>query len=78
MVLGLQESLTSSLVLFDSLELAMNQSQADLSYFGLVVEDCKSLLAILTNCCIRFVKRSANQAAHCLARVMIFLSNYVE
>lgn len=39
------------------------------SVFGLLIEDCKRLLAELPNVCLHFVKRSANRVAHLLARI---------
>ncbi|KAM6545503.1 hypothetical protein CsatB_026239 [Cannabis sativa] len=38
------------------------------SAFGLLVRDCKKLISELGNISIKFVKRSANKAAHYLAR----------
>ncbi|XP_030477880.1 uncharacterized protein LOC115694918 [Cannabis sativa] len=45
------------------------QSRIDMpSMFGIVVKDCKVLLSSLFNVTISHVKRSANKAAHYLAR----------
>uniref|UniRef100_A0A803QEG5 Reverse transcriptase n=1 Tax=Cannabis sativa TaxID=3483 RepID=A0A803QEG5_CANSA len=41
------------------------------STFGLIVKDCKSLLASLTNVSISFVKRSTNLVAHNFAKAAI-------
>ncbi|XP_060960630.1 uncharacterized protein LOC133031205 [Cannabis sativa] len=38
------------------------------SGFGLIVKDCKSLLDSMNNVSLRFVKRSANRAAHVMTR----------
>lgn len=38
------------------------------SYFGAVIEDCRRLMANTSNIVLRFIKRSANKAAHSLAR----------
>ncbi|KAM6582269.1 hypothetical protein CsatB_009271 [Cannabis sativa] len=45
------------------------------SQFGLIVQDCRLLLSELQNVFISFVKRSANRAAHCLARQSCFMSD---
>ncbi|KAM6589517.1 hypothetical protein CsatA_012122 [Cannabis sativa] len=52
------------------------QSQIDMpSMFGIVVKDCKVLLSSLFNVTISHVKRSANKAAHCLARGSCYWSD---
>ncbi|KAM6557685.1 hypothetical protein CsatB_004704 [Cannabis sativa] len=38
------------------------------SLFGAIVQECRSFLSLLSNVSICHVKRSANKAAHCLAR----------
>uniref|UniRef100_A0A803QCI5 RNase H type-1 domain-containing protein n=1 Tax=Cannabis sativa TaxID=3483 RepID=A0A803QCI5_CANSA len=38
------------------------------SDFGLIVQDCKSLLNFISNVSLKFVKRSANRAEHVIAR----------
>lgn len=38
------------------------------SSFGLIVEDCRLLVESLSDVSLHFVKRSANSAAHCIAR----------
>ncbi|KAM7465960.1 hypothetical protein LguiB_013522 [Lonicera macranthoides] len=38
------------------------------SYFGMIVQDCKVLVKDLGNCSFSFICRSANQAAHAIAR----------
>ncbi|KAM6566616.1 hypothetical protein CsatA_025744 [Cannabis sativa] len=47
------------------------------SQFGLLVGDCRVLLSSLNNVSLKFVKRSANRAAHCLARESCFSSDRV-
>ena len=42
------------------------------SQFGFIVSDCKSMLAQLSSTSIVCIKRSANKAAHCLARASCF------
>ncbi|KAM6571614.1 hypothetical protein CsatA_015694 [Cannabis sativa] len=52
------------------------QSQVDMpSMFGIVVKDCKVLLSSLSNVFVTHVKRSANKAAHCLARGSCYWSD---
>ncbi|KAM6541763.1 hypothetical protein CsatB_006210 [Cannabis sativa] len=53
---------------------ALNSSIHMTSYFGLLVEDCRLILSTLKNVLISFVYRSANKAAHCLARESCSLS----
>ncbi|KAM6558557.1 hypothetical protein CsatA_027796 [Cannabis sativa] len=53
---------------------ALNSSIHMTSYFGLLVEDCRLILTTLKNVLISFVYRSANKAAHCLARESCSLS----
>ncbi|XP_060959245.1 uncharacterized protein LOC115703661 [Cannabis sativa] len=47
---------------------AIRSEESLVSVFGLVVEDCKNILKDLVNVSISFVKRSANCAAHFVAR----------
>ena len=47
---------------------ALQGFQEDLSYFGSIVEDCKILSKDLGDCTFVFVKQSANQMAHSLAK----------
>uniref|UniRef100_A0A803P6B0 Reverse transcriptase domain-containing protein n=1 Tax=Cannabis sativa TaxID=3483 RepID=A0A803P6B0_CANSA len=44
------------------------------SQFGYIVNDCRVLLSAISNVTLRFVKRSANKAAHCIARSSCFSS----
>ncbi|KAM6573571.1 hypothetical protein CsatA_017651 [Cannabis sativa] len=53
---------------------AINSSVHMPSYFGLLVEDCRLILSSLKNVFISFVYRSANKAAHSLARASCSLS----
>uniref|UniRef100_A0A803PCK9 Reverse transcriptase domain-containing protein n=1 Tax=Cannabis sativa TaxID=3483 RepID=A0A803PCK9_CANSA len=53
---------------------AMNSTVHMPSYFGLLVEDCRLILSSLKNIFISFVYRSANKAAHSLARTSCSLS----
>lgn len=48
---------------------AMHNYASSASYLGLVIDDCKDISRSITNLCVVFVKRSANQVAHLLARV---------
>ncbi|XP_060964982.1 uncharacterized protein LOC133033953 [Cannabis sativa] len=48
---------------------AINSSVHMPSQFGLLVEDCRTIVASLNNVLISYVNRSANRAAHCVARV---------
>ncbi|KAM6561787.1 hypothetical protein CsatA_031026 [Cannabis sativa] len=50
---------------------AIRSSLDMISTFGLIVKDCKSLIASLTNVSISFVKRSANLVAHNFAKAAI-------
>ncbi|KAM6552834.1 hypothetical protein CsatB_013596 [Cannabis sativa] len=47
---------------------AINSSIQMPSQFGLLVEDCRVILSSLNNVLVSFVNRSANRAAHCVAR----------
>ncbi|XP_060966242.1 uncharacterized protein LOC133034831 [Cannabis sativa] len=51
---------------------AINSSILMPSQFGLLVGDCRALISSLNNVSLKFVKRSANRAAHCLARESCF------
>ncbi|XP_073137676.1 uncharacterized protein [Henckelia pumila] len=55
---------SDSLVVID----ALNHSVADRSPFGLLIEDCKLLAQGVASCTFVFTRRSANQAAHALAK----------
>ncbi|KAM6558367.1 hypothetical protein CsatA_027606 [Cannabis sativa] len=56
---------------------AINSSILMPSQFGLLVGDCRILLSSLNNISLKFVKRSANRVAHCLARESCFSSDCV-
>ncbi|KAM6584005.1 hypothetical protein CsatB_011007 [Cannabis sativa] len=47
---------------------AINSSIQMPSQFGLLAEDCRVILSSLNNVLVSFVNRSANRAAHCVAR----------
>uniref|UniRef100_A0A803PV21 Reverse transcriptase n=1 Tax=Cannabis sativa TaxID=3483 RepID=A0A803PV21_CANSA len=47
------------------------------SQFGMIVQDCRLMISTLNNVLISFVKRSANKAAHCVARKSCFLSGCI-
>lgn len=48
------------------------------SVFGLLVKDCQSLLFSMNHVVLRFVKRSANRAAHFVARGSRFLHDHMD
>ncbi|XP_060959468.1 uncharacterized protein LOC133030669 [Cannabis sativa] len=54
---------------------AINGSVQMPSQFGLLIQDCRSLLSELQDVFISFVKRSANRAVHCIARQSCFMSD---
>ncbi|KAM6592724.1 hypothetical protein CsatA_000427 [Cannabis sativa] len=54
---------------------AINSQVQMPSQFGLLVQDCRMLLSELHNVFLSFVKRSANRAAHCIARQSCFTSD---
>lgn len=47
------------------------------SYFGLVIEECQSLLQRLNKITLFFVKRYANMVAHQITRKSYFLSGRI-
>uniref|UniRef100_A0A803PNG6 RNase H type-1 domain-containing protein n=1 Tax=Cannabis sativa TaxID=3483 RepID=A0A803PNG6_CANSA len=47
------------------------------SQFGYLVQDCRSLLSSLNSVSLNFVKRSANRAAHCVARASCLSPNRI-
>lgn len=49
---------------------ALKSNVEDESSVGIIVDDCKALLQAITDCSVCFVFRSANNAAHSLARVV--------
>uniref|UniRef100_A0A803NT92 RNase H type-1 domain-containing protein n=1 Tax=Cannabis sativa TaxID=3483 RepID=A0A803NT92_CANSA len=53
---------------------AIRSEETLVSAFGLVVDDCKNILKNLFNVSISFVKRSANCAAHYVARHSVTLA----
>ena len=46
----------------------LNGDHSDKSYFGNIIDDCKILSKDLGVCLFKFVRRSANQVAHTLAK----------
>lgn len=64
----------------DSLQVvqASVRKRKDLSYFGDVLEECFHICKDLRSHLIKFVKRSANMAAHRLAREAISMSERIE
>ena len=50
---------------------AVNFVEADISPFGIIMADCISCVAEMTDVNISFVHRSVNQMAHYLIRVSI-------
>ena len=57
---------------------ALINSNMDFSYAGSIIDDCKILAQDLFDCSFAFVKRSANQVAHTLARVTGSMSDLGE
>uniref|UniRef100_A0A803NZE5 RNase H type-1 domain-containing protein n=1 Tax=Cannabis sativa TaxID=3483 RepID=A0A803NZE5_CANSA len=55
---------------------AIHSSVTMPSQFGLLVVDCRLILLSLRNISISFVYRSANKAAHCVARGSCFMSDF--
>ena len=55
---------------------AIHSSATDRSFFGHVIADCKLLISEINVIKISFVKRSANQVTHCLAKASVFWSEY--
>ncbi|XP_074343069.1 uncharacterized protein LOC141680867 [Apium graveolens] len=51
---------------------AINSNMFMPSQFGLLVQDCQESLFSKRNITLRYVKRSANKAAHCIARDSCF------
>lgn len=48
---------------------AMHSKSQDDSFFGSIIADCSEYLKDLRSHCVYFVRRSANLAAHSIARV---------
>ncbi|KAM6569605.1 hypothetical protein CsatB_017590 [Cannabis sativa] len=55
---------TNALVVVQAIKGSVNMP----SQFGMLVRDCRDLMATLNNVSLCFVKQSANKAAHCVAR----------
>lgn len=52
----------------DAKQLIDHFSNENITPYGLLIQDISALLYQFSNVCIRFIKRSANQVAHLLAR----------
>ena len=57
---------------------AINDPCGYISTVGLIISYCKELMTNILECSIVFVKRSANRAAHLLARITGFMSEIGE
>lgn len=57
---------------------AVRSKTIDDSYFGATITDCLEILKDLRSLCVYFVRRSANMAAHALARVASSMSGQEE
>ena len=57
---------------------AIRSKTKDDSYFGVVISDCLDIIKDLRSLCVYFVRRSANSAAHALARVASSMSGQKE
>ncbi|XP_073138351.1 uncharacterized protein [Henckelia pumila] len=57
---------------------ALNRTDQDSSNLGLIIEDCKLLARDVSSCSFSFARRSANQAAHALARGTASMPDLVE
>lgn len=57
---------------------AIQASSSSPNYVGLVVNECKDLVASIVDCHIYFVRRSANSVAHLLARASNSMSDVLE
>ena len=55
---------------------AINGSEADSSYFGSVIDDCRDLLAQLHLVCVEYNHRNSNILAHNLAKIVVMLPEY--
>nr|XP_016455041.1 PREDICTED: uncharacterized protein LOC107779186 [Nicotiana tabacum] len=57
---------------------ALERSDSGNSYFDIIVQDCKELMRDFTSISLYFVKRSAKQRAHMLARAASSMSDAME
>lgn len=55
---------------------AINGDQLDLSCFGLIIANCKPIIHDINQSRVDFVHKSANSAAHCIARAAFSLSGH--
>ena len=70
------KSFLNLIVKMDAQQVFYNLSQPSFnSCFGLLLEDCKQLASHLANVQFRYVRRSANEAAHVTATVASFVSD---
>ena len=49
-----------------------------ISPLGSIIDDCKNLASHFANVCFKFVKRSANKAAHAMAQAALSMSDCME
>lgn len=54
---------------------AVHGTEQDLFIFGQIISDCQHLLSLSNELSIQYVRRSANQVAHALARASDSLSD---
>ena len=52
---------------------ALNGSYDNISYFGMIINDYKSLANEIIGCRFSYARRSANRVAHALAKAASFL-----
>lgn len=57
---------------------AFGSKMLDSSYFGSIIDDCRSIVKDLGSCSVYFIRRSANSVAHALAREAGSLSDRKE
>jgi len=56
---------------------ALNPHSDDNSYFGLVIDDCKSLGCLFSSFLVSHVRRVGNSVTHALAKFALDSSDYV-
>ncbi|KAK3188632.1 hypothetical protein Dsin_028193 [Dipteronia sinensis] len=54
---------------------ALKSQASDPNYFGLIIDECKVFLKDITDCNVCYVRMSANNAAHSLARASCSVSD---
>ncbi|CAI9777924.1 unnamed protein product [Fraxinus pennsylvanica] len=87
-VLGVREALSWLKVRFPEVQIiemdallvynALQQNKVDNSYFGLLIEDCRLLASDMPNIKFSWVRRSANQVAHILAKAASSFHDTIE